>query len=82
MTIHNTTTESTLPLARMLATSRFPRAAACIEILALAELFRTATAKLEALAEDTGKCEPMTLRHTALDVVRGLLVELDGQVAL
>jgi len=82
MTTHDNTSESTLPLARMLATSRFPRAAAVIEILALAELFRSTAGKLEGLAEDAGKYEPTTLRRAAHGVVRSLVVELEGQVTL
>jgi len=66
----------------MLATSRFPRAAAVIEILALAELFRIAATKLDALAEDAGKYEPTTLRRTAHGLVRTTVGELEGQVSL
>ncbi|HKO46638.1 MAG TPA: hypothetical protein VJV79_02890 [Polyangiaceae bacterium] len=66
----------------MLATSRFPRAAAVIEILALAELFRTAAAGLEALTESGPGGEPAALRVAAHELVRTTVGELEGQVSL
>jgi len=82
MMSNSNTNDSPLPLARMLATARFPRAAATIEILALAELFRNTATKLDALAEAADKYEPMTLRRAAHGVVRETVAELQGQVAL
>jgi hypothetical protein len=62
--------------------SRFPRAAALIDILALAELFRTTAAGLDALAESAWRHEPASLRRQAHGLVRELVVELQGQVGL
>ena len=69
-------------IARMLVASRFPRAAAVIEILAIAELCRCTTRALEALAENAGTCEPASLRRAAHALVRSLHAELQGQVSL
>ena len=69
-------------VARMLATSRFPRAALAVEILAIAELCRGAVSALEALAENAGNYEPSTLRREAHGLVRALFAEVSGQVTL
>ena len=68
-------------IARMLASSRFPRAAALIEILALAELFRRTAASLDALAESSWRLEPTSLRAAAHGLARKAVAELDGQVS-
>jgi len=66
----------------MLATSRFPRAAAVLEILALAELFRSTAAGLDALAEKAWRYEPTSLRRATHGLVRNAVAELEGQVTL
>lgn len=73
---------SAAQLARLQAVSRFPRAAVVLEMLALAELMRTAVSGLESLANDAHKFEPNSMRRAAHALVRVLVAELDGQVVL
>lgn len=73
---------SAAQLARMHAVSRFPRAAVVLELLAIAELMRTAASELDRLATDAGRYEPNSLRRAAHARVRLLVGELEGQVVL
>lgn len=62
--------------------ARFPRAAVVLELLAIAELMRTAASNLDRLANDAGRYEPNSLRRAAHAQVRILVGELEGQVVL
>lgn len=73
---------SAAQLASMQAVSRFPRAAVVLEVLAIAELMRTAVSGLESLANEADKFEPNSMRRAAHAIVRVLVAELDGQVVL
>ncbi len=73
---------SAAQLARMRAVSRFPRAAVVLELLAIAELMRSAASDLDRLANDAARYEPNSLRRAAHAQVRVLVGELEGQVVL
>ena len=69
-------------IARLIATSRFPRASVLSEIMALADLCRAAAAELDRMAEHASNYETCSLRRLAHGVVRALVAEVAGQVTL
>lgn len=61
---------------------RFPRAAALLEVLALAELLRSTAAAIEILAESAWRTDPATLRRSTHALVRATVAQLEGRVSL